>query len=125
MSQLGPNPLDIACIYEAELLMDVKATVVDPEVVPTVLGQLRLARSKDHVAGVMVRQNHPPTRHVPFHQPYEVAMHLALNFVQYRDACSPAVHTKRPSDFLGELSAEVPAPPANLCFIYFDWPMQL
>ena len=50
MTQLGPDSLNITSENEIKFLVDVKAAVIDPKVVPSVLGQMRLTRAQDDVA---------------------------------------------------------------------------
>lgn len=50
---------------------------------------------------------------------------LALNLIDNRDACRPAVHAEGPLDVLWELASEVPSAPAYLRFINLNWSWQL
>lgn len=125
VAELSPDSLDVSREDKAELLVDVEVAVVHPEVVPTVLSQVRLARAQDHVRRVVVGKHNSPARHVVLHQVDQVVMDLALDFVQYRDASRPTVHAEGPPDLLRKLSSEVPTPAPNLRLIDLDWPAQL
>ena len=40
MPELGPYSLNVAREHKIELLMDIKVAMVDPEMVPPILGQV-------------------------------------------------------------------------------------